>query len=180
MLLGGLWHGASWNFVLWGGLHGVALAGHRFYRRRSARPRPSGRRSAWLDHDARLHGALLDSVPRGARRRHRCSSSAACSRTPAARRRFRPETIYLALALVVPGASDRAVPRPARRVRAGAGPGIAPSASRAQTSRPIPISGWAVRVSTRTLVGVFLVPLWVLVLLLSAETHARPFIYFQF
>ncbi len=26
MLLGGLWHGASWNFVFWGGLHGVGLA----------------------------------------------------------------------------------------------------------------------------------------------------------
>ncbi len=26
MLLGGLWHGASWNFILWGGLHGAALA----------------------------------------------------------------------------------------------------------------------------------------------------------
>ncbi|MBU0489964.1 MAG: MBOAT family protein [Bacteroidetes bacterium] len=26
MLLGGLWHGASWKFVLWGGLHGAALA----------------------------------------------------------------------------------------------------------------------------------------------------------
>lgn len=25
MLLGGLWHGASWNFLLWGGLHGTAL-----------------------------------------------------------------------------------------------------------------------------------------------------------
>lgn len=25
MLLGGLWHGASWNFVLWGGMHGTAL-----------------------------------------------------------------------------------------------------------------------------------------------------------
>lgn len=25
MLVGGLWHGASWNFVLWGGLHGVLL-----------------------------------------------------------------------------------------------------------------------------------------------------------
>ena len=25
MLLGGLWHGASWNFVLWGGLHGFFL-----------------------------------------------------------------------------------------------------------------------------------------------------------
>lgn len=30
MLLGGLWHGASWNFVVWGALHGVALAAHRF------------------------------------------------------------------------------------------------------------------------------------------------------
>jgi alginate O-acetyltransferase complex protein AlgI len=31
MLLGGLWHGAGWNFVLWGGLHGLALgAYHRF------------------------------------------------------------------------------------------------------------------------------------------------------
>ncbi|MFM1770649.1 MAG: Peptidoglycan O-acetyltransferase [Verrucomicrobiota bacterium] len=26
MLLGGLWHGASWNFVIWGGLHGGLLA----------------------------------------------------------------------------------------------------------------------------------------------------------
>ena len=29
MLLGGLWHGASWNFVIWGGLHGVALVVER-------------------------------------------------------------------------------------------------------------------------------------------------------
>jgi alginate O-acetyltransferase complex protein AlgI len=26
MLLGGLWHGASWNFVIWGGYHGVLLS----------------------------------------------------------------------------------------------------------------------------------------------------------
>ena len=25
MLLGGLWHGAGWNFVIWGGLHGIYL-----------------------------------------------------------------------------------------------------------------------------------------------------------
>lgn len=25
MLLGGLWHGSSWNFVIWGGIHGIAL-----------------------------------------------------------------------------------------------------------------------------------------------------------
>jgi alginate O-acetyltransferase complex protein AlgI len=32
MLLGGLWHGASWTFVVWGGLHGAALAISRFVR----------------------------------------------------------------------------------------------------------------------------------------------------
>ncbi len=26
MLLGGLWHGAAWNFVIWGALHGGLLA----------------------------------------------------------------------------------------------------------------------------------------------------------
>ena len=30
MLLGGLWHGASVRFILWGALHGVALAVHKF------------------------------------------------------------------------------------------------------------------------------------------------------
>lgn len=29
MLLGGLWHGAAWNFVVWGALHGVLLAAER-------------------------------------------------------------------------------------------------------------------------------------------------------
>jgi alginate O-acetyltransferase complex protein AlgI len=29
MLLGGLWHGASWNFVIWGGIHGAWLAAER-------------------------------------------------------------------------------------------------------------------------------------------------------
>ena len=33
MLLGGLWHGASWTFVIWGGLHGLALIVHREWQR---------------------------------------------------------------------------------------------------------------------------------------------------
>jgi alginate O-acetyltransferase complex protein AlgI len=32
MLLGGLWHGANWTFVVWGGLHGFYLAAERFLR----------------------------------------------------------------------------------------------------------------------------------------------------
>ena len=36
MLLGGLWHGAAWNFVIWGGLHGLLLALHRPFARTGA------------------------------------------------------------------------------------------------------------------------------------------------
>lgn len=31
MLLGGLWHGANWTFVIWGGLHGAYLAVHKAF-----------------------------------------------------------------------------------------------------------------------------------------------------
>ncbi len=36
MILGGLWHGASWTFVLWGALHGAALAVTRVWQRARA------------------------------------------------------------------------------------------------------------------------------------------------
>jgi alginate O-acetyltransferase complex protein AlgI len=32
MTLGGLWHGASWTFVVWGILHGLLLVAHRYFR----------------------------------------------------------------------------------------------------------------------------------------------------
>jgi alginate O-acetyltransferase complex protein AlgI len=34
MLLGGLWHGASWTFMLWGGIHGAGLSAERWVRER--------------------------------------------------------------------------------------------------------------------------------------------------
>jgi alginate O-acetyltransferase complex protein AlgI len=34
MLIGGLWHGAQWTFILWGAIHGLALAVERFGRER--------------------------------------------------------------------------------------------------------------------------------------------------
>ena len=45
MLLGGLWHGGAWTFVIWGGLHGVALVVHRAWQqlvegRAPSRPLP--------------------------------------------------------------------------------------------------------------------------------------------
>jgi alginate O-acetyltransferase complex protein AlgI len=43
MLLGGLWHGANWTFVIWGGLHGLYLAVERALRTHfSWRPGPLG------------------------------------------------------------------------------------------------------------------------------------------
>ena len=37
MLLGGLWHGANWTFVAWGGLHGAALAVNHVWESRGVR-----------------------------------------------------------------------------------------------------------------------------------------------
>ena len=31
MLLGGFWHGASWNFIIWGAIHGVGLGIHKIW-----------------------------------------------------------------------------------------------------------------------------------------------------
>ncbi len=39
MVLGGLWHGASWNFVIWGALHGGALAVTRMWQRAHSQTR---------------------------------------------------------------------------------------------------------------------------------------------
>jgi len=44
MLLGGLWHGASWQFIIWGGLNGVGLVIYKFWRKIS----PWEKRSNWL------------------------------------------------------------------------------------------------------------------------------------
>ena len=41
MLLGGLWHGAAWTFVLWGAMHGVGLVGEHLFSGRLRLP-------AWL------------------------------------------------------------------------------------------------------------------------------------
>ncbi|MGK3988351.1 MBOAT family protein [Sorangium sp. So ce136] len=51
MLLGGLWHGASWNFVFWGFLHGLGLAVTRAFQRAVQR-RGGGRGERGEDREA--------------------------------------------------------------------------------------------------------------------------------
>jgi D-alanyl-lipoteichoic acid acyltransferase DltB (MBOAT superfamily) len=52
MVLGGLWHGAAWGFVLWGTLHGAFLVGERFVRDRLNVP-------AWLRWAIVFHVVVL-------------------------------------------------------------------------------------------------------------------------
>ena len=42
MLLGGLWHGAGWTFILWGLMHGLYLAAYRLWSSRFTLPRAVG------------------------------------------------------------------------------------------------------------------------------------------
>jgi alginate O-acetyltransferase complex protein AlgI len=46
MLIGGLWHGASWRFVAWGGLHGLYLMAERALK------------AAWGEDDSELHWTM--------------------------------------------------------------------------------------------------------------------------
>ncbi len=51
MLLGGLWHGAAWGFLLWGGVHGAYLVGERALRGRASLP-------AWASWALVFHGVV--------------------------------------------------------------------------------------------------------------------------
>ena len=57
MLLCGLWHGAAWQFVLWGGLHGGFLAIHAAFKQ------TGWRLPNWLAHAITLTAVLLAWVP---------------------------------------------------------------------------------------------------------------------
>jgi alginate O-acetyltransferase complex protein AlgI len=65
MLLGGLWHGAAWNFVLWGGYQGMLLVATRGRTGAATSPHPSQKHGAgrWLGSAATfclvLYGWLL-------------------------------------------------------------------------------------------------------------------------
>ena len=63
MLLGGLWHGAAWTFVIWGGIHGVALAVHRWFSRDRVKAATAGRHR---QSDLEKRPSILGLAPWGA------------------------------------------------------------------------------------------------------------------
>ena len=62
MLLGGLWHGANWTFVVWGAIHGGALATERYLKSffQAGRNSPrSGLAAVWLKRFLVFHCVCL-------------------------------------------------------------------------------------------------------------------------
>jgi alginate O-acetyltransferase complex protein AlgI len=56
MLLGGLWHGAAFTFIVWGAIHGLCLVGERLLGLHRPAPRPWAVRAAWF---VVVQGAVL-------------------------------------------------------------------------------------------------------------------------
>jgi alginate O-acetyltransferase complex protein AlgI len=56
MLLGGLWHGAAFTFIIWGAIHGLCLVGERVLGLHRPAPRPWAVRAAWF---VVVQGAVL-------------------------------------------------------------------------------------------------------------------------
>ncbi|HEY0407976.1 MAG TPA: MBOAT family O-acyltransferase [Pyrinomonadaceae bacterium] len=48
MLIGGLWHGAAWAYIIWGGLHGLGLAVNRWWENRRRRLKRKPRQQWWV------------------------------------------------------------------------------------------------------------------------------------
>jgi D-alanyl-lipoteichoic acid acyltransferase DltB (MBOAT superfamily) len=63
MLLGGLWHGAAWTFVAWGGIHGAGQAIGHWRRERRTRlglsPLPEGPAAVWRQRVVTFHVVCL-------------------------------------------------------------------------------------------------------------------------
>lgn len=173
MLLGGLWHGASWNFVLWGGLHGGALAAHRALSRGGRRPLPP-----FVSIPSTLLFVALAWIPfRAASFRDTWTILRSMSGGATGSARF----VHVAFFWCVPCLLAAHVIGE-RVLRRGA-PSPAPSRILGLLGvdvRRDPVSGPSFVLDGRTFASVLL--LWVLVLatLTTAEVSASPFIYFQF
>lgn len=57
MLLGGLWHGAGWTYVIWGGLHGICLVVNHLFR--EFFPPDHSNPSGWVSRSRQLTGWLF-------------------------------------------------------------------------------------------------------------------------
>jgi len=178
MGLGGLWHGASWNFVAWGVLHGSALSLHRLYRERVDPrirvPRPLAVAGTfffvmlcWIPFRAADFATTLVILERMF-----VWPSDGALWWPFL---LLPCSLLAALGHALGAWFDRVVERGESRET------VKRWGARFDAELvDDPISGWHVQLGTGTVLGSALVVAWILLIFYLAPTQTSPFIYFQF
>ena len=178
MLLGGLWHGASWNFVLWGGLHGTALAVHKLWTQRVPWRMPPVLgwaltflfaslcwvpfRAQTFDQTVTMLGRMVGFAGDGY---HWVPALA----------------IAAAMVTVAGHAIGSLLASAAEAQRAGRGhPALGLLAALGFRLEVNAVSGWWVVFGAGRLLGVALVAFWLIALFCFARADTSPFIYFQF
>jgi alginate O-acetyltransferase complex protein AlgI len=177
MLLGGLWHGASWNFVIWGGMHGIALAVHKYWMETTSSRRPMYSCMGWFFTQLFV---VLAWVP--------FRSSSLATTATLFRKLFWygsgaiwiPEWFFWCLPVVIIGhiigmaveKTRGAEPVEGRILQMiDRGGWVLDSGS---------ISGPYLRGQRITVAGSYILCLWILAIFYFAPTQTSPFIYFQF
>jgi len=186
MLLGGLWHGASWTFVAWGALHGLALAAHKL----------------WLDTSENRTWKVPGVVSWAATYIYVCfcwvlfrardfQSAMVIMRKMVGINSAGVHYVYLWLYLILPFVvmahligryANRGIEQVVGRRRMYApawAQGFYPGSSRFAV-RPHPKAGIYALLPTNGFVLGFCLTTWILTFYLFAAIESSPFIYFQF
>lgn len=189
MLLGGLWHGASWTFVVWGLLHGLGLAAHKLWRTYGLKAAvPFSGLAAWL-----LTYSFV-CVTWIFFRAETFGSAAVILRKIAGLEPGGASWTYLPLFLILPlvvvghllglwvgarekGAESGETPASPIPIFAAMLYGRNPAAV---AVRPHPSAGLYMLLPRAGFASGFVIAVWLIGLFLFSPVHTRPFIYFQF
>jgi len=176
MLIGGLWHGASWNFVIWGALHGVALAINKLWRRTGVEL------PAVLAWAITLAFVCVAWVFFRAPDLH---TALAILRKAALIDRGGIAWTYAPLWIVLPFViAAHACGVAASRIERGQQvpfiSALNARASRPLVVRPTPLSGLYVVLPVPGFWGTMMLTAWLIGIVLFASIESSPFIYFQF
>lgn len=186
MLLGGLWHGANWTFVVWGSLHGIGLAAHKLWSRNSGGRFRLPKPVSW----AATYGFVC--LCWVFFRAKDFSTAAAVIKKLCFIDRTGVSYLYLPLLLSIPlvvaahwlGWSVERTASSSGSPRYLFPPRWAESLYRFSGERfalkPHPAAGYYVLLPLPGATGGFLLTAWILLLYLFASVNSSPFIYFQF